>query len=70
MKLIPRWQAVLMRAWSLRLIELTALTDIIINVVPYTSDWLPWWTTLALLAGAWGARLLVQPDKEAENADK
>lgn len=57
------------RAWSLRLIELAAVSDIILNVVPVVSDWLPWWLTLVLLAGAYAARLLIQ-NKEAPVADK
>lgn len=63
MKLIPDVERVLKRAWSLRLIELAALVDIILNTVP-SMDFLPWWVTLALLGGAWTARLLWQPDKE------
>ncbi len=73
MKLIPDWRRVLRRAWSLRLIELAALADIILNMVPAISDFLPWWLTLALLGGAYVARMLAQPEataKEAENADK
>ncbi|ASR06691.1 hypothetical protein CHY08_05930 [Rhizobium leguminosarum bv. viciae] len=57
------------RAWSLRLIELAAVSDIILNVVPVVSDWLPWWLTLVLLGGAYVARLLIQK-KEAPVADK
>ncbi|TIN83091.1 hypothetical protein [Mesorhizobium sp.] len=64
MRLHPDWRRVLARAWSLRFIELAALTDIILNVVPYVSDYLPWWLTLLLLGGAWMARLLWQPDKD------
>jgi len=73
MKLIPDWRRVLSRAWSLRLIELAALADIILNLVPAVSDYLPWWLTLLLLGGAYVARMLAQPEattKEAENADK
>ena len=69
-RLIPKWRAVLSRAWSLRLIELAAAADLILNVVPYVSDYLPWWLTIALLAGAWGARLLAQPEKEKADANK
>lgn len=68
MKLIPDVRRVLRRAWSLRLLELAAVVDIILNVVPYISDYLPWWLTLLVLGGAWAARLLAQPDKEAANA--
>ena len=69
MKLIPDWRRVLSRAWSLRLVELAALADIVLNAVPAVSDFLPWWLTLALLGGAWTARLLAQPDsKETTNA--
>lgn len=66
MKFIPDVKRVLTRAWSLRLMELAAATDIILNVVPYTSDYLPWWLTLALLGSAWASRLLVQPEKEGD----
>jgi hypothetical protein len=67
MKLIPDVRRVLRRAWSLRLLELAALADIILNTVPVVSDYLPWWLTLALLGGAWAARLLAQPSG-GENA--
>jgi hypothetical protein len=69
--LLQDWRRVLARAWSLRLIELAAVADLILNLVPYFSDWLPWWFTIALLVGAWGARLLAQPEKEAsQNANQ
>ncbi|MGO7185279.1 hypothetical protein ACCT14_33135 [Rhizobium brockwellii] len=57
------------RAWSLRLIELAAVSDIILNVVPVVSDWLPWWLTIVLLVGAYVARLLIQ-NKEPADGDK
>lgn len=68
--LLQDWRRVLARAWSLRLIELAAAADLILNVVPYVSDFLPWWLTIVLLAGAWGARLLAQPEKEKADANK
>lgn len=68
MHFVPDVRRVLSRAYSLRLMELAALADIIINVVPYTADYLPWWLTLVLLVGAWGSRLIHQP--EAGNADQ
>ncbi|MBX5303123.1 hypothetical protein HJB93_28485 [Rhizobium sp. NLR12b] len=68
--LIPDAAGTLKRAWSLRLIELAALADIILNVVPVVSDYLPWWLTLALLVGAYVARLLIQPEKEAPVANQ
>jgi hypothetical protein len=73
MQLIPDIRRVLTRAYSLRLMELAALSNIIINVVPYTSDYLPWWLTLVLLVGAYLARFVAQQDaaeQEATNADK
>ncbi|MER9624016.1 hypothetical protein NKI98_21725 [Mesorhizobium sp. M0222] len=68
MKLIPDVERVLKRAWSLRLIELAAISDIVLNTVP-AMDFLPWWATLALLAGAWAARLLWQPEPDKENTN-
>ena len=63
--LIPDAAATAKKAWSLRLIELAAVTDIILNVVPVVSDWLPWWLTLVLLGGAWIARHLIQKKEAA-----
>ncbi|MGR9420676.1 hypothetical protein [Rhizobium leguminosarum] len=68
-RLIPDAAATAKKAWSLRLIELAALTDIILNVVPVVSDYLPWWLTLVLLVGAWIARHLIQK-KEPADGDK
>lgn len=67
--LIPDAASVYKKAWSLRLIELAALADIILNVVPVIGDYLPWWLTLALLVGAYAARLLIQK-KEPADGDK
>ncbi|KKX33964.1 hypothetical protein [Rhizobium sp. LC145] len=60
MHLLPDWRGIAKRAWSLRLIEAAAIADLVLNVVPYFADFLPWWVTIALLAAAWGARLLSQ----------
>lgn len=68
--LLPNWRRVLSRAWSLRLIEIAAFADLVLNVVPFVSDWLPWWLTIVLLAGAWGARLIAQPEKEKASANQ
>lgn len=64
-RLIPDAGFTWKRAWSLRLIELAALSDIILNVVPVVSDWLPWWLTIVLLVGAYVARLLIQNKEPA-----
>lgn len=68
-RLIPDAGFTWKRAWSLRLIELAAVSDIILNVVPVVSDWLPWWLTIVLLVGAYVARLLIQ-NKEPADGDK
>lgn len=68
--LLPDWRRLVRRAWSLRLIEIAAAADFILNVVPFVSDWLPWWLTIVLLAGAWVARLIAQPEKEVANANQ
>ncbi|MGO8211823.1 hypothetical protein ACC782_33625 [Rhizobium ruizarguesonis] len=68
-QLIPDAAGVYKKAWSLRLIELAAVSDIILNVVPVVSDWLPWWLTLVLLGGAYVARMLIQK-KEAPVANQ
>lgn len=65
MTLLTNWREVLSRAWSLRFIELAAAADIILNFVPYAADTLPRWLTLALLVGAYVARLLTQSKEGA-----
>jgi hypothetical protein len=70
MKLIPDARRVLRRAWSLRLMELAALADIVLNVVPSVSNYMPWWLTLVLLGGAYLGRFILQPEKDPANADK
>ncbi|WP_201269128.1 DUF7940 domain-containing protein [Sinorhizobium meliloti] len=70
MKLVADWRRVLSRAWSLRLIELAALADVVLNVVPFMSDILPWWITIALLLAAWTARLLLQPGANKESTNE
>lgn len=70
MKLVADWRRVLSRAWSLRLIELAALADVVLNVVPFMSDILPWWITIALLLAAWAARLLLQPGANKESTNE
>lgn len=70
MNLLADWRRVLSRAWSLRLIEIAAAADLILNVVPFVSDYLPWWLTIALLVCAWGARLIAQPEKEKANGNQ
>ncbi|MDF0659721.1 MULTISPECIES: hypothetical protein [unclassified Rhizobium] len=67
--LIPDASFTWKRAWSLRLIELAAVSDIILNVVPVVTDYLPWWLTIVLLGGAYIARLLIQ-NKEPADGDK
>lgn len=60
MKLLPNAWPIVKRALSLRFIELAALAQMLIEFVPYVSDFLPWWAPLVLLALAWGGRLVKQ----------
>lgn len=68
MKLIPDAWPVLKKALSLRFIELSALAQVLIEFVPYVSDYLPWWLPLALLALAYVGRLIKQDG--GKNADQ
>lgn len=69
MKLLPDWQRILRRAWSMRLMLLAGLLtgcEAVLQVVG--ADWLPmppWARMLVLLlviGGAFVARLLAQKD--------
>lgn len=60
MKLVANWRDVLKRAWSMRMIGLTALVNLVWNVVPGLSNWLPWWLTIGLLLVAGLTRLVEQ----------
>lgn len=41
--LIPNWSDVLLKAWSVRFILFGAALDTAQNLLPYVSDFLPWW---------------------------
>lgn len=60
MKLLDNWRDVLSRAWSLKLVGFAAFMDVLQNVVPAVSDYMPWWATVLILALAAVARLLTQ----------
>ena len=62
MKLLDNWRDVLLRAWSMKAIGFAAFLEIASNVVPVLSDYIPWWVTVIVLAGAAGARLIKQPE--------
>lgn len=69
MRLVPDAGRVAKRAWSLRLIEVAAVADLVMNVVPFVGDLIPWWATVGLLGAAWAARLLAQPETKKETED-
>lgn len=62
MKLLSDWKRVLKRAWSMKMIGFAAFIELIQNVVPLVSDYLPWWATVLALGVAALARLLQQPE--------
>lgn len=64
MKLLPDWKGVLSRAWSMKMIGFAAFIELIQNVVPLVSDYLPWWATVLALGFAAVSRLLQQPEAE------
>ena len=41
MKLLPNWRDLATRAWSLRLIEITPIADLVVDVGSFVSSWRP-----------------------------
>lgn len=60
MRLIPEWKAVLLRAWSTRLMALAFVIDAAQQTLPYVADYLPWWVPLLVLGLAFLARHVKQ----------
>lgn len=60
MKLIDNWKAVIKNAYSLWLIALAGALELGAEVIPYVSDFVPWWVPLVVLVGAYGLRLVKQ----------
>lgn len=63
MELLSDWREVLARAWSMKLMGFAAFLEIAREVVPYVSDYLPWWATVLIIAAGMVARLIKQPEK-------
>lgn len=62
MELIPNWDQVLHRAWSTRLMGLAAALEIAQQIVPYVSDYLPWWLSVGIILAGIGARVVQQKE--------
>lgn len=64
MKLLPNWQAIMRRAWSVRLMALAVLLTGCEVVMPFWSDSLPRWPFAVLsflvILGALAARIVAQ----------
>lgn len=60
MKLVENWQAVVKRAWSMWLIAVATLLQVLEIIVPEYDDVLPKWSVIAVLVAAFFARLIKQ----------
>lgn len=64
MKLLPNWQAIMRRAWSVRLMALAVVLTVCEVVTPFFSDSLSrgWFAILSLVVilGALAARIVAQ----------
>lgn len=75
--LVPNWRAVLLRAWSVRLIlaiviiqALDATMPLLGLALPLPDGWLPWVTLVVAIAAGF-SRFIPQPKIEDRgNADK
>lgn len=66
MKLIPNAGRTLLRSWTLWLVYLAGLLDVLPYVVPYLDDYLPPWLSIACLLAAPLARIVYQPSISGE----
>lgn len=60
MELIPNWDEVLKRAHSVKFMGLAAVLETAQQVLPYVSDYLPWWVPIVVILAAIGARIVQQ----------
>lgn len=52
MKLIPGWRRVLTRALSMHAVYFAGALELASNLLPYVSDFLPWWAPIVVLVAA------------------
>lgn len=60
MELIPNWDQVLKRAWSVWLMGAAAALELAMQIVPYLDDVLPKWLVIAVILAGIGARVIPQ----------
>jgi hypothetical protein len=72
MKLVNGWHRVLLRSYALWCVYLAGALDILPYVVPYVSDFIPNWASVALLMLSPVARIIQQQalSGESDNAGK
>lgn len=74
MKLIPNWQAVLMRAWSMRFWAAALACELGAQLLPYiAADWTEQAfraASVACIIGGMGARLIDQGIRGGDDADR
>lgn len=60
MELLSNWQDVIKRAWSMKLMGFAVFLEIAQELVPYLSEYLPWWCSILIILVGMGARLVKQ----------
>lgn len=70
MKLLDNWGTVLKKAWSVRLMALAAILQLLQTLVPYVDDFLPSWLTVAILVAAFISRFVSQDIPENNDAQQ
>lgn len=66
----PYWWEVLTKAWSVKLMGFAAFIEVAQQLVPYLSDVLPWWASVAIILVAFVARLIPQEGLSKETPDE
>jgi len=62
--LLTNWWEVLTRAWSMRLIAVAFLLQLVESLIPFIGDYLPRWLTVIVLIAAAVSRLVDQTNLE------
>jgi|KBSSwiStaDraftv2_1062776.scaffolds.fasta_scaffold1554799_2 hypothetical protein len=70
MKLLDNWWTVLKKAWSVRLMALAAILQLLQTLVPYVDEFLPRWLTVAILVAAFISRFVSQDIPESNDAQQ
>lgn len=66
MHLVANWRRVLLRAESMWCVYAVGILELAVNLLPYVSDFVPWWVPIVVLCAAPILRIRYQGGLDAK----